>query len=718
MRYYLFIYPILILFFGLLTACKDDGMNEVDLRHPMESGVIKVSFSGQIPDSTGVLCTYQIELPDYLKGIYFAQDSFYDYWQVNGNRVLPWFFTPETLCDLFVQPAYGMDDELYPQFKNAGFLGKTRFISRYGCFLQLMLCDGQYLSVLPLAGPDAVSWFYVNEKGKMSLQVANYGTEPVTGECPVIAWALGENLNESAYRLFDNLRRDSVYAKTFRLRYEKHFPEMLQHLGWCTWEEYKKDITAELLSTEIQKLKQVPLPIRYAIIDDGHLAFKTSKVDCTKGVLSSFSPNEKFPEGFTELLKMRKPEKLRWMGLWHNFNGYWGGFSSENDFGKDVNDCLRTIEQTGYVLPKNNMASIRQVYSAFLGRSADDGFDLLKVDWQAANLYMQRFSENGARGAFNTSRVVDDIAHKRFGDAVINCMAMNNVVLQNTYYVNVTRTSIDYKLNNLFMAKEHLRQSYGNALYMCPTVWGDHDMFHSSDDVCGRIMALSKALSGGPVYLSDAPERIVPQMVWPLCYHDGSLLRPLAPATVLQRTAFDCPLTSRTAYMVSAPLENAAAAIVAYNLSADSCRVEGKVCIEDYELTGTLIQPYVGRWEIPKEGLYLYDYTHKKGSLLTTDFIFSIDGFADRYFLLLPIHKGWAVVGDTNKYLSPVTVSNISYGPDILSLTLHESGSIDFWMSKGLPFSNDVDLTNLGNGLWRATSKSTGDNQLITIYKK
>lgn len=717
MKYYLFICNFLITCFCLLTSCKG-GLDKIDLRNSADSGVIRIILTEQLPDSTGVLCTYRVMLPDYLKGIYSAQDSFYDYWQVNGNRVLPWFFTPETLADLFVQPAYGVDDNLYPQFKNIGFRGKTRFVSRHGCFLQLMLCDGRYLSVLPLAGPDVVAWFYVNEEGELELQVANYGTEPVTAECPVIAWALGENLNESAYRLFDNLRRDITYAETFRLRYEKCFPEMFQYLGWCTWEEYKKDISAELLFTEINKLKQVPLPVRYAIIDDGHLSFKTSDVDRSKGVLSSFFPNDKFPEGFTKLLKMREPERLRWMGVWHNFNGYWGGFSADNDFDAEVNNCLRTIERTGYVLPKNDITSIRRVYSAFLGRSADDGFDFLKLDWQAANLYMQCFSENGARGAFNTSRVVDNIAHERFNDAVINCMAMNNVVLQNTYNVNVTRTSIDYKLNNLFMAKEHLRQSYGNALYMCPTVWGDHDMFHSSDDVCGRIMALSKALSGGPVYLSDAPEKIVPQMVWPLCYQDGSLLRPLAPATVLQRTAFDCPLTSKTAYMVSAPLENDAAAVVAYNLTADSCRVEGKVCVEDYELTGTLLQPYIGRWKAPEEGLYLYDYTNKEGCRLVADFTFSIDGFADRYFLLLPIHEGWAVVGNTDKYLSPVTVSNISYGSDALSLTLHENGSIDFWMSGGTPYSDEAELSALGNGLWRATSKSAEENSQITIYKK
>lgn len=44
-------------------------------------------------------------------------------------------------------------------------------------------------------------------------------------------------------------------------------------------------------------------------------------------------------------------------------------------------------------------------------------------------------------------------------------------------------TSIDYKLNNMFMAKEHLLQSYHNALLHMSYSVGDHDMFHSSDKV-------------------------------------------------------------------------------------------------------------------------------------------------------------------------------------------------------------------------------------------
>jgi len=711
------VYAIAVLLVNVVLLEAHEFHINMELSHIGNKGVLRANFEKQVPDSLGILRIYQIQLPNYLKAIYFAQDSYYDYWQVNGNRVLPWVFTPHNLKDLFVKPAYGVDDEKNISFKNAGFKNRTRYVSRSGGFIQMLLQDGRILSMLPLANSETISDFYVTDDGWLNLRVANYGTESVTGNYPIFAWSVGNNLNESSFELFEQLQHEKEYRKSMRLRYQKEYPEAFKYLGWCTWEEYKKDINAKLIEKEITKLKEVELPIRYVIIDDGHLAFRSG--EAIKNQLTNFLPNEKFPSGFSSLLAMRDSQTIRWMGLWQNFNGYWGGFSPENSFGEDINKCLQTIDKTGYTMPRVDVDCVSKVYNAFLGQSARDGFDFLKVDWQAANLYMQRYSANAAKGAFLTSRTVDDIAHEYFPNGIINCMAMNNVVLQNTYYTNVTRTSIDYKLNNMFMAKEHLLQSYHNALYMCPTVWGDQDMFHSSDKVCGEIMALSKAMSGGPVYLSDAPENINPSMVWPLCYNDGLIIRPLAPATVLQRSAFTSPLIEKIPYYVSAPLSNQVAAVVAYNLSVDSVTVYGSVDFSDYCMTGTLLQPYQGQWKVPANGLFLYDYnTHSGRPIGKEKYTFQLSNFEDKLLFLIPIYKGWAVIGRTDKYLSPATISDIQYTSKSLTVTLLESGAFDFWMQSGVPYAKNITFTQLRDGIWRANVGLNTSKQRITIYKK
>lgn len=704
----------------LIQASSLFAGNEVidlNLSQIGSKGIVRTNFQNRQPDSNGVLKTYRVLLPPYSNAIYYAQDTYYDYFQVNGNRVLPWIFTPQTLGTLFTQPAYGVDDEKHPQYKNAGFKNRTRYVARSGNYIQMLLQDNRVISMLPLSNDATISDFYVTQENELTLRVATYGTESITGIYPVFAWAIGDNINESSYKLFEMLEQQEEYKNTLRLRYQKKYPEPFEYLGWCTWEEYKKDIDAQLLAREIDKLKHLDLPIRFVIIDDGHLCSRSQKG--IKNQLTSFSANPKFPKGFSSLLKMRNPSSIRWMGLWKNFNGYWGGFSPENDFGKEINACLQTIEKSGYTMPKNDLRSIEKVYDAYLGCSAKEGFDFLKVDWQAANLHMQRYSGNAAKGAFLTSRVVDNISHKYYSDAMINCMAMNNAVLQNTYYTNVTRTSIDYKLNNLFMAKEHLLQAYHNALYMCPTIWGDHDMFHSSDKVCGKTMAISKALSGGPVYLSDAPEEINSELVTPLCYQDGTIIRPLAPATVSQRSAFTSPLVDRVPYYVSAPLSNKVSAVAAYNLTVDSTTVYGSIDYSDYCMTGTLMQPYQGQWDIPTEGLFVYDCNLHTGCAIgKSKYTFVLTNFEDKLFFLIPIHQGWAIIGRTDKYLAPATITQADYSAESITVTLAESGTFDFWMQEGTPFAEDMTFVQLGNGIWRANIPADTSKKQVTIYKK
>ena len=109
---------------------------------------------------------------------------------------------------------------------------------------------------------------------------------------------------------------------------------------------------------------------------------------------------------------------------------------------------------------------------------------------------------------------------------LMNCMAQNIINTDNTLHSAVTRVSIDYKKYDENMAKSHLFQSYTNTLLLGQTVWPDHDMFHSSDTICGSLMARSKAISGGPVYLSDSPSDFIPDNILPLIDESGKNIPP------------------------------------------------------------------------------------------------------------------------------------------------------------------------------------------------
>ena len=72
---------------------------------------------------------------------------------------------------------------------------------------------------------------------------------------------------------------------------------------------------------------------------------------------------------------------------------------------------------------------------------------------------------------------------------------------------------------------------------MGQTVWGDLDMFHTHDERDVKPMTIARAISGGPVYISDEPSKIVPEMLIPFAYEDGKLLRTAAPATLCPRAS-------------------------------------------------------------------------------------------------------------------------------------------------------------------------------------
>ena len=180
----------------------------------------------------------------------------------------------------------------------------------------------------------------------------------------------------------------------------------------------------------------------------------------------------------------------------------------------------------------------------------------------------------------------------------------------NTRYSAVTRCSMDYGEGNADKAKNHLNQSFCNMLWLGQTVWGDHDMFHSSDPYSGRIMAVSKALSGGPIYLSDNPTNFVGNFIRPLCYEDGRLLRPLAPAVPLPDSIFIDPFHQPVPFGVVAPLSGNCAAIAVYNLMATDAvtKVSAFVSADDYAAASGMIQPAIPPWKILPEGLIAYDW--------------------------------------------------------------------------------------------------------------
>lgn len=572
-----------------------------------------------------------------------------------------------------------------------------------GVFAVMELQDGDWLALLPIAGPQSLAWLApVRENGKrpsnesLQIKIGTLGTEPVEGELPVLAWSRSHSVYHACSDVWRMALKHSVMRGSGRLREEKSYPEMFRYLGWCSWEQYKWDIPSKVLEETARQINACGLPIRFFLVDDGYHCH-TQTGQFKKDQLVRLGPNpELFPKGWQPLMSFRRDDGLRWFGLWQNHNGYWACVARDNELGPEIDAHLCELPHGGR-LPIPSICSTAVFYEALLGVAREGGFDFVKVDDQAEILQHYRGTANAARAARLCSQAMERAATGQL-DGLLNCMAQGPVNAFNTLHSAVSRCSEDYVVNNAWRAKAHLHNSYQNMLWLGPTVWGDHDMFHSSDTFAGRMMAVSKAVSGGPVYLSDAPLDFNEDIVRPLCDEDGLLYRPLAPAAPLPRCVTLNPFEQAEAYIAAAPLPNGAVALVAYNLTEPEQPVSGCIRSNDYQDVISRPDNEDSGPHADGEGIVLFDWYAGQAWPLSDSREFELNSFSDRLFLLCPIIHGWAVIGRTDKYLSPAAVTVRYRSSDCLVLETTEPCTVAVWHSgevlrKELP---------IGRSIWNA----------------
>ena len=650
---------------------------------------ILAGFSGRTDGGKwGVLATYEVATPAYSRGVFYAHATKAKAWPNMRNQGYPYLMTsdPKRMADL-----------------RDGVI-----------FFILKLQRGGFLAVTAMPGPKTQSWLHSDTEGRLLLSFGTFGTDGVTDcDVPLFAWARSDDVYEACHRAIDSAISSKPILGWTRLRREKEYPECFEHLGWCSWEHFKGKINEQNMLQSIDEIEASALPVRYVIIDMGHTSSKG-------GALTTFKPNpKKFPNGWAPLLKRRTKDKIRWMCLWHFFQGAQNGISIENDFGPELNKHFIKLRTKNNLTPRNDPRSALAFYRAFIGSVKAYGFDALKVDFQSAQL--RRLAgqvDNAAEMCCTHSQAFDRALHEQ-GLGLINCNWHNPVNFFNCKYSNVGRCSMDYVKNNLFSARRHLFQSYANTLWMGQLVWCDHDMFHSSDKVAGRTMAVSKAVSGGPVYLSEAPRDFERVAVRPLCYTDGRLLRPLAPAAPLLDSIFVDPYRNPVPYRVIAPLSNGSAAIVVYNLkhAKAPATFAGGVSAADYTHANAMIQPYPGKRPLPAEGLVLYDWYAGKGRRLVKEYTFELSGLADRLIQLSPIVKGWAIIGRADKYLSAAGVEILEIDEKAATIRMIETGPLTVWSERGMPKADGLAFAHSGHGLYKANMPAGQRHRTIRITR-
>ena len=612
-----------------------------------------ILYERQVPEKQNTL-SYEILLPSYVRGAFFSRDSRTDdyQWPNNTNRLLPWMF--DLLKDI--------TQENYPSIPS------NARPSTLGDALLLQLSNGEYLFVKAVAGDNSLSWFQANTDGTLTLYVSTLGKDPLTGQVPLLLI----QKSQTVYHVFNDAYHSLMTDKTvssLQKREDKKYFEGFDYLGWCTWEHYHFNIDETKILNDIDAIEASGIPVRYILIDDGHIANEKRR-------LTSLTPDkQRFPNGWTRIMNRKQDDKIKWMGLWYSLSGYWMGISADNDFPKEIqqtlypcNDCL---------LPGISTDNIETFYEYYIHTMKKNGFDFLKIDNQSFTLPLYMGNSQAVRQAKDCNLALERQIHNaQMG--LMNCMAQNVINTDHTLHSAVTRVSIDYKKYDENMAKSHLFQSYTNTLLLGQTVWPDHDMFHSSDTVCGSLMARSKAISGGPVYLSDSPDEFISENILPLVDEHGKIFRPSAPAIPTPESILTNPLQSGESYRVFAPTGDEAVSIICYNLNTSLAYQEIKTYLkpDDYSLRENTTNSSTS---IP-DRILAFNWKEQTAGILTASKEMKLKGFNDCLFHLCPIRQGWAVIGIQERYLSPATVQILARTNDTLTLDVLCTGTLRVWV--------------------------------------
>lgn len=199
---------------------------------------------------------WEVDLPEYEEGLLFSRDyrSGDHSWPNNTNRLLPWRF--QKLADL------GLED--YRGISSNGC------VLRQGDALLLALENGNYLFLKAIAGENCISWLKVEKTGTLKVYVSTLGEDYLPAQVPVLLYAVDHSVYTVMDQAYHKLAKESEVAN-LQLQECKVLLEPFQFLRRCTWEHYRRNISENQLLQDIQRIENSDIPVRYVLIDDGHV---------------------------------------------------------------------------------------------------------------------------------------------------------------------------------------------------------------------------------------------------------------------------------------------------------------------------------------------------------------------------------------------------------------------------------------------------------------
>lgn len=240
------------------------------------------------------------------------------------------------------------------------------------------------------------------------------------------------------------------------------------------------------------------------------------------------------------------------------------------------------------------------------------------------------------------------------------CMPSEN--FWNRPVSGVCRFSGDFQPENRKWFVSHLLQCSFNSLFQGCVYYGDWDMWWS-DDEQAKKNAVLRAMSGGPVYMSDELNRSVKETIMPIVLKDGRILRLDTPAMPAPDCLMTNPENNGKIFKVFNRIGDYGV-LAAFNLDEKEKTVRGEISLSDMGLDGDYV---------------CYDWFNQR--ILKPEHKLSLKNYDDfRLYILLPVTNGKAFIGLTEKYMSPKALDFIADG----NWRLKEAGKLGIYSKNAL----------------------------------
>lgn len=477
------------------------------------------------------------------------------------------------------------------------------------------------------------------------------------------------------------------------LRKTKQAAEVFDYLGWCSWNALMIRVNHQGLLEKAREFSEKGIPMHYAIIDDmwadvpglNQVPLDKNMIGAMHaGKLATFEGDpRRFPWGMKGAISALKQAGIPKVGVWFPTTGYWAGLDLDGEEAKRHGANTVMTERATFGIQNQTTLSVApdeekatRYFDDFCSRVRSWDGDFVKIDNQGFHHTYRNIASIGT-SARAIQKAIDKAADKHFGGALINCMGMPSECMFNRTSA-VSRCSDDFVPESReWFAKNILQCSY-NGLLQGQYYINDWDMWWTDDDQAAKN-SLCRAISGGPVYVSDEIGRTDPEKFKPLILRNGRLLRCDESATPTADCILEDPTKTGRIFKIRNRIgKNGVAAV--FNIDG-----------QNRSVSGTLSPTQTG---VTRGDYVYYEYFSGDCGLLRDGEVLNItllhnDDF--RLYTFVPYNEGGVtVLGRLDLFLGIGAVKAIS-GNEITYL---EGGKLGFYADSPIKvISNGITLS-------------------------